>query len=81
MISLVIYFVRDTFSTCVQSLRQQSMILFLYVSETDVVVISAWHCRVADGKLSMSEAWERHTALLRRQHFGRDPPKYDPSQF
>lgn len=37
--------------------------------------------RVADGKMSMSEAYERHEQLLRRQHFGRAPPKYDPSSF
>lgn len=38
-------------------------------------------CRVADGKVSMNEAHEMHAKLLRRQHFGRDPPSYDPSQF
>lgn len=37
--------------------------------------------RVADGKISMAEAHERHQALLRRQHFGRKPPTYDPSTF
>lgn len=38
-------------------------------------------CRVADGKMSMSEAQERHQSLLRRQYFGREPPRYDPSKF
>ena len=37
--------------------------------------------RVADGTISMSEAHERHQSLLRRQHFGRTPPRYDPSTF
>ena len=37
--------------------------------------------RVADGRISMSEARERHETLLRRQHFGRKPPSYDPSKF
>ncbi|KAI8110952.1 hypothetical protein M9434_004526 [Picochlorum sp. BPE23] len=37
--------------------------------------------RVADGKMSMSEAQERHQSLLRRQYFGREPPRYDPSKF
>eukprot|EP00803_Ostreobium_quekettii_P001059 evm.model.scf_2300.2 EVM.evm.TU.scf_2300.2 scf_2300:10002-12780(+) len=31
--------------------------------------------RVADGRISMSEAWDYHNRLLRRQYFGRDPPK------
>ncbi|KAK9814462.1 hypothetical protein WJX72_006315 [[Myrmecia] bisecta] len=31
--------------------------------------------RVADGTISMEEARQRHQTLLRRQHFGRDPPK------
>lgn len=31
--------------------------------------------RVADGKVSMNEAWEIHNRLLKRQYFGRDPPK------
>ncbi len=37
--------------------------------------------RVADGAMSMSEARERHDRLLRRQHFGRAPPSYDPGTF
>lgn len=37
--------------------------------------------RVADGTMSMSEARERHDRLLRRQHFGRAPPSYDPGTF
>lgn len=37
--------------------------------------------RVADGKISMEEARQRHDALLQRQHFGRPPPRYDPSTF
>ena len=31
-------------------------------------------CRVADGTISMDEAMTRHKQLLRRQHFGREPP-------
>lgn len=31
--------------------------------------------RVADGKVSMNEAREIHHRLLRRQYYGRDPPK------
>mmetsp|Transcript_35135 Transcript_35135/g.62635 ORF Transcript_35135/g.62635 Transcript_35135/m.62635 type:complete len:143 (-) Transcript_35135:202-630(-) len=31
--------------------------------------------RVADGKISMEEAWSYHNRLLKRQHFGREPPK------
>lgn len=37
--------------------------------------------RVADGKLSMAEAHEYHNRLLKRQYFGKDPPKYSPSSF
>lgn len=37
--------------------------------------------RVADGRINMAEAHERHEKLLRRQHFGRKPPAYDPSTF
>lgn len=37
--------------------------------------------RVADGKISMSEAYEKHHSLMRRQYFGREPPKYDPGSF
>ncbi len=37
--------------------------------------------RVADGRISMSEARARHDTLLRRQHFGRAPPSYDPGTF
>lgn len=37
--------------------------------------------RVADGKISMSEAYEKHHSLLKRQYFGREPPKYDPGSF
>ncbi|GAB4817713.1 hypothetical protein N2152v2_004759 [Parachlorella kessleri] len=37
--------------------------------------------RVADGKLSMSEARDRHQQLLKRQFFGREPPRYNPSNF
>ena len=33
------------------------------------------HCRVADGKISMEEAWTKHNQLMRRQYFGQDPPK------
>jgi hypothetical protein len=38
-------------------------------------------CSVADGKVSMSEAYELHNKLLKRQHYGRKPPKYDPGTF
>jgi hypothetical protein len=31
--------------------------------------------RVADGKISMEEAYSLHHKLLKRQHFGREPPK------
>jgi hypothetical protein len=31
-------------------------------------------CRVADGSMSMDEAYTRHRQLLKRQHFGREPP-------
>lgn len=31
--------------------------------------------RVADGKISMDEAYRKHHQLLKRQHFGREPPK------
>lgn len=31
-------------------------------------------CRVADGTMSMDEAYTRHRQLLKRQHFGREPP-------
>ena len=31
--------------------------------------------RVADGKISMDEAYRKHNQLLKRQHFGREPPK------
>jgi len=37
--------------------------------------------RVADGRISMSEAYERHQSLLKRMNFGRDPKPYDPSTF
>ncbi|KAL4524978.1 hypothetical protein Ndes2526B_g07165 [Nannochloris sp. 'desiccata'] len=37
--------------------------------------------RVADGSISMSEAYEKHQQLLKRQNFGREPPKYNPSSF
>ncbi|BDA43734.1 hypothetical protein COCOBI_04-7490 [Coccomyxa sp. Obi] len=30
--------------------------------------------RVADGTISMEEAMTRHKQLLKRQHFGREPP-------
>lgn len=38
-------------------------------------------CRVADGTISMEEARQRHHQLLKRQHFGREPPPYNPSSF
>ena len=31
-------------------------------------------CRVADGSMSVDEAYSRHKQLLKRQHFGREPP-------
>ena len=31
-------------------------------------------CRVANGQVSMDEFKQRHHQLLRRQHFGREPP-------
>ena len=31
--------------------------------------------RVADGTISMAEAHDYHNRLLKRQHFGREPPK------
>lgn len=37
--------------------------------------------RVADGTISMEEARQRHHQLLKRQHFGREPPRYNPSSF
>ncbi|KAL4431057.1 hypothetical protein ABPG75_006313 [Micractinium tetrahymenae] len=37
--------------------------------------------RVADGTISMEEARQRHHQLLKRQFFGREPPKYNPASF
>ncbi|PRW58567.1 LYR motif-containing [Chlorella sorokiniana] len=37
--------------------------------------------RVADGTISMDEARQRHQQLLQRQHFGREPPPYNPASF
>lgn len=31
-------------------------------------------CRAANGQVSMDEFKQRHHQLLRRQHFGREPP-------
>lgn len=45
------------------------------------VTLRAVLYRVADGTLSMEEARQRHRQLLQRQHFGREPPRYDPSKF
>lgn len=37
--------------------------------------------RVADGTISMDEARQRHAQLRKRQFFGREPPRYNPSSF
>ena len=38
------------------------------------IVIGQYACRVADGSMSIDEAYSRHKQLLKRQHFGREPP-------
>jgi len=30
--------------------------------------------RLGDGKISMDEGYRKHRELLKRQHFGREPP-------
>ena len=56
-------------SCCVQSLPSRCMHHACGPTDT-------WGpgCRVADGTMSMDEAYTRHRQLLKRQHFGREPP-------
>ena len=50
---------------------------FLQVGE-EIPFMPGMLYRVADGKISMEDARHKHHQLLKRQHFGREPPPIRP---
>ncbi|KAI3433446.1 hypothetical protein D9Q98_003260 [Chlorella vulgaris] len=37
--------------------------------------------RAADGSMPLEDARQRHSQLMKRQFFGREPPRYNPGSF
>ena len=58
------------YAWCVSGLR---LVLQLFTMQS--IWCKCMARRVADGKMSMDEAYRKHHQLLKRQHFGREPPK------
>ena len=45
------------------------------VAKDDVDDVATKGRRVADGRLSNEEAWTYHTRLMKRQYYGKTPPR------